>query len=779
MKPDRIRFSLVLLLMLFPILLSAQLSVSGTTVDGVTKQPISFVNIQLKGTMVGAISDLQGKFTITVTDESQILSFSCVGYHSVDVIASQLLVSSKVSLMPQQFKLAEVTVVPGMNPATEVMRRVVEHADEFNPNLNHNYSAIVYHKLVFSLDEPILSKKGTLLSDMLLIEGVSEKMNKAPDKHAERMISGRVRGFKDPALAFLAAQLQPFTFYEKEILLLGENYLNPVSQAGLRNYNFILEDTLWDSCSDTLLYISFFPKKGSITKTMRGTFHIRLPQYVVTTVTASSAQENANITLDIRQNYRQHDEGFWFPDQLESTLHMNGVSASSGAVTASGKSYVATVNFNPQFGPHTFSGPDFTDEGISADDQLVDRYRQVPFTASDSAAIFLMDSLSRVVSLDRILQIQKSAILGSIPIGKIDLEYHRLLGYNAFEGWKTGLGLSTNEKLWPKFRLGGYAVFGFRDENWKYGAQMRRNFKNGGHLMLKGRNDVAETGSFLFLDGFSLESPEIFHGFLPETMDREKTALLEIKTPIVRNLDGQMEYRISQVEPLIPYRFRVVDAAAVADPFRLNEVAMKIKWMPGQKVMKNTFGITRQSSAWPTLWLNATYGAGNEAVDFKYLKFEARIHQIVKLQSWSATDLRIESGIIRGKHPDALLYSAFGIRKNIGIELPFSLATMQANEFAVSQFNHLFFRHTIYPFAGSHHRFKPEIALSANGGWSNASTLYKTYEKGYYETGVVVDNLLNVLIFKYGVGFHYRLGHYRLEDERQNWAINWSLKLMF
>lgn len=760
----------------FAIPLMAQSAFSGFTIDRSTGEPLSFVNIQVKGTSRGVISDLQGRFTIALQEGDAGLQFSCVGYQTLFFPVDGFPSDGKVPMMPMDVKLSDVTVSPGMNPAFAVMRRVVEQAPQHNPNLNHNYSCVLYHKMVFSFEKPLPAQGGRVLSDFLLIEGVSEKKNQAPGKHAERMLSGRVSGFKEPSLAFVPAQIQPFTFYEPEVALLGEKYVNPLGQAGLRNYNFILEDTVWDASGDTILYISFFPKRGSLAKTLRGSFHIQLPDYVVKTATASTAQADAPTMLSIRQNYRRHDNGIWFPEELESKLRLSSFAASGGPVVASGRSYVTAVNFHPQFDRRTFSGPDFSDAGISTRAEDVDQYRYMPLTAADSATMHLMDSLSRRLPFDRLVNFQKELLGGAIPIGKVNLQYTRLLGYNDYEGVKTGVGLSTNDRLWPRFFVGGYGVYGFRDRQWKYGGDVRRVFKNDGSFRLWAKDDVAETGSFQFLDGFDASAPELFRNFLPETMDREQAAGAQLKWPLMRNLDGQLEYAYARVSPQMAYPFLVDGELEVAQGFWKSEVGLKLKWMPRQKQMRNAFGLFRQPSGWPVFWLNAAVGTGIEGTRFNYQRFEARVHQTFKLQSWTSTDIRYEGAVIEGSHPDAVLYSAMGNRKNFGLEIPFSFSTMRPNEFAVNRYQHLFFRHTLMPFGQSSGRFKPEIGLSANAGWSNSSDRYRTYNQGYYETGVVVDNLFSVIMIKYGLGVHYRLGTYQLPRQSDNWAINLSIR---
>ena len=66
-------------------ILQQQLVISGTVVDAKTGQPMPGVNIVVKGTSVGAISDSNGKFSINVSDENATLLASFMGYNSMEI----------------------------------------------------------------------------------------------------------------------------------------------------------------------------------------------------------------------------------------------------------------------------------------------------------------------------------------------------------------------------------------------------------------------------------------------------------------------------------------------------------------------------------------------------------------------------------------------------------------------------------------------------------------------------------------------------------------------
>lgn len=80
--------SLALVLFIAPHQVFAQKTtfvVSGTVVDAQTKEPVIGVGVMLKASNLGTITDLDGKYTLSVTDPKGILVFSAVGYKSVEM----------------------------------------------------------------------------------------------------------------------------------------------------------------------------------------------------------------------------------------------------------------------------------------------------------------------------------------------------------------------------------------------------------------------------------------------------------------------------------------------------------------------------------------------------------------------------------------------------------------------------------------------------------------------------------------------------------------------
>jgi TonB-dependent starch-binding outer membrane protein SusC len=87
-----------------------QIKVSGTITDAASNQPLPGVNVLVKGTINGAISDVNGNFVVTLSDPNATLIFSFIGYVSKEVpLAGKTKVT--VALEAEVSQLGEVVVI--------------------------------------------------------------------------------------------------------------------------------------------------------------------------------------------------------------------------------------------------------------------------------------------------------------------------------------------------------------------------------------------------------------------------------------------------------------------------------------------------------------------------------------------------------------------------------------------------------------------------------------------------------------------------------------------
>ncbi|MCU0392439.1 MAG: carboxypeptidase-like regulatory domain-containing protein, partial [Thermoflexibacter sp.] len=99
----------ILSLFLFSCLFAQERTVSGTIISSEDKSPLPGVNVVAKGTNVGVVSDVEGKYKFNVPANVTTLVFSFVGFVSQEVeIGGGTTID--VALMPDTRQLNEVIV---------------------------------------------------------------------------------------------------------------------------------------------------------------------------------------------------------------------------------------------------------------------------------------------------------------------------------------------------------------------------------------------------------------------------------------------------------------------------------------------------------------------------------------------------------------------------------------------------------------------------------------------------------------------------------------------
>ncbi|MFD0844761.1 TonB-dependent receptor domain-containing protein [Flaviramulus multivorans] len=105
----------LLVLMIFPLTLLGQGTITGTITDGSSNTPLPGANIVVKGTTSGAISDFDGKFTLNVDAFPVTLVVSSVGYNTKEVSVAS---SGNISIVLQEgVALDEVVLIGSRNPS--------------------------------------------------------------------------------------------------------------------------------------------------------------------------------------------------------------------------------------------------------------------------------------------------------------------------------------------------------------------------------------------------------------------------------------------------------------------------------------------------------------------------------------------------------------------------------------------------------------------------------------------------------------------------------------
>lgn len=816
-------FVLILLLVFaFTQHLSAQYNLSGNITDRATKEALAFVNIVYNSSSQGTTTDLDGNFHISSKEPVKILYISYIGYikDTVSISPSQKRVIIKLNSATTT--LSEVTIYPGINPAHRIINEVISHREENNPESLESFSYSSYNKFYATFDISdipiidttslmqdsiaILSEAADTVSDstinsinkakrlldkqyLLFMESVSERKFKSPDKNNEVVLANRISGLKNPMFFMLATQMQSFSFYDKTIQLYDKKYLNPISKGSTDKYFFLISDTMYTSSYDTIFIITFRPRKGKNFDGLKGTLHINSNKYALQNVLASPAEDGSMLSIQIQQKYEYLENTQWFPVQLNTNFTFNSIEVRMGdynvPLKGIGKSYISNIKINPEL-----SNKDFDHIAVSTeknahkkDEEFWSQYRNDSLSYKEINTYQVIDSIGKEENIDAKIAMLEVFATGQIPLGFINIDLKNIMWYNAYEGYRLGLGINTNEKMLKWCTLGAYGAYGFKDKAFKYGGSVdfRISKRDEVHIGVLYKNDITASDNFRFKWANNITSSELARDFLLTTFDPTETWETYAEARVLRYFKTRISYsQISkQIVDLNRYYWET-STNSIPSVLDYSQFDVNLKYAYKEKFLLTPRGNKiSMGTNWPILWVNASYGYLSNNSSDGFIRVQAQIDKKVSNQALGDIYLRISGGYADLNTPYTLLYKGYGSYSWIDAGNTFN--TMRVNEFISDRFAHAFIKHDFGSLLFRTKKWRPEVALLTNIGWSTwtrseiPSQYIGPYDKWYFESGIQLNALIRNNIFGYGFSTYYRYGAYHLPKLIDNFAFKFTI----
>lgn len=791
--------------------LTAQpLTYSGIVRAADSGEPLAFVSIARLPGRQGVVSDLDGRFRIEA-EPGDTLVFSYVGYESRQLTLRPAQQSLEVVLRPAALELQEIVVRPGENPAWRIIRAALQQRERHDPRRRAGYSFRAYHKTALSVDSlsaaaGAAAGRDSVRWDALLNrmdwwvkESVTENYYRRPNLRKELIVASRSSLPNDPSLGFTPIDFQPFGFYQEIIPLdfANRNYINPLSEGTFDRYHFRLSDTLFHPGGDTTFVIAYQPLAGKNFDGLKGLLYIHTAAYALENVIAEPAEPTQLVWFRIQQQYRQQ-EGEWFPAALQTDLTLGmGLRNLYARYALRNRTYLDQIVL--QAPPAALFDHLVKEESPAAGhytDTAWDSLRREPLTLREENAYQLWDSLPELRGTYRFLNLYTGLlnvlISGRIGSGPLELVLPDLIRLNRYEGARLGLGLRSSPRWSERLQLYGYTGYGTRDRAWKYGGHIEFRLwpQRDLRARLSYQQDLAEPGA-----------PTWLSETLPLLARVSVRNSLRFRMDSIRRWRAELYFRPRPALQLNPYFLREERRPTYAYAFgegapadsriALREWGLSLRWAPRELMQKVGSLEAVLGRSFPVVDLQLSRGR-LPGLNLDYFKWIAQWEQEVVTKSLGSTTFRLAAGWIDRALPYPYLFNAPGARLEEGAGNLFAgtaFQNMGLYEFASDRFAYLFFAHNFgsllwrprTPYT------RPELRLLQNIAFGDlhAADLQQlprveTPRRGYYESGVQLNNLLRIPYFKavyigFGVGAFLRWGPYRLPAARDNWR--WQLTM--
>jgi hypothetical protein len=631
--------------------------------------------------------------------------------------------------------------------------------------------------------------------DIAIMETVVERKFMAPDKNYENVKANRISGFQDPIFVFLVSQVQSTSFYREFFQILDKSYINPISNGSENKYIFILEDTLYTERQDTVFIISYRPRPNTNFDGLEGVLYINSNKWAIQNAIARPARVEG-LSIKIQQMYDYIDDAQWFPVQLNTDIIMPGMVIKSGDVTARfvgiGKSYIRDIVINPELVRRQFAtlGVDVDPASNEKPESFWNAYRIDTLSGRDLRTYAYLDSIGKEANFDKLANSFETLMNGRIPYKFIDIDLDRIIKYNPYQGIYLGLGIHTNDKLSRVFKVGGYGGYGFGDKSAKYGADVsvvlnRRHEVTWGAQYYYDLQEFA--GVRFFDDNDNFLTGENWRDFLIQKMNPTQNLSTTFGFRLLRDFKFGLGFKIITKEAADGYQYLMAPSqdgpVVTQDVFRFTEVSAGFRFAFREKFIVTKRNRMSLGTKYPVLWLEYTRGIdGLFDGEYAYDRVDAKIEKSFYMKYLGKTSFAFKGGLVDKPIPATDLFNGNGSYRFFTIFAANSFATMRMNEFLSDRYVALYFTHSFGKLLKRWKKFQPEFLISTNAtfGWlkfdeNHLNINYKTLDKGYYESGFLINNLLNVRVYSLGFGAFYRWGPYSYPLFKDNIALKVSI----
>ena len=689
--------------------------------------------------------------------------------------------------------LQEVEVVAGVNPADRLIDSVISRRDMNSPYSNSSFKVTQYHKFYVTRYHPDSME---LKPYFLLNESVNELYYKKPFKEHTEIIASKTSVARNPILSVLLTLSQTFSLYRSNYVeIMDTKYVNPIVKGTHKFYNFQIQDTLYKD-QDTIFVIAFAPKKSIVFNALQGLLYVSKNDYALTEVFAKSAKDFEAFPVKILQKYqREKTSKTLFSSELEAQIIYDKKVFADNPLIVQSLMTTQEVQVNIPLENKIFNQEDVVvvEEGSEHGEETLIKYRTKEISAIERQTYELGAQIQKKVRIDRKLFFLQTLLSGYIAAGPINIDVTSLIDFNNHEGFRLGMGVSTNDKFAREVSFGGYFAYGLKDRAWKWGGKMEIliSEKLSSSLRIIYADDVFESAHTKYFNKeYMMFDGQFYRRWLITKFDRSKLASALFKINVIKPLSLQIGAQYTQNRTCFNYSFKTPippESKFSTYQFTNFELQFSARLAFKERKLKSEGFTFVGNSKYPVITVNYFRGIKNVlGSEFNYNKLNIKLthKQVYKRLGYS--EFCFEAGVVFEDLPYSLLYvPRAGGNVNWGqthIDFGFDgkdqFATMEANEFLSSAFTTLFFRHCFGKLRKGK-TYNPKIVLCQNigFGWlkhpeSHYGVEFKTMEKGYFESGIVVEDLLVLMkCLSFGAGVFYRYGAYARDNEMDNFAF--------
>lgn len=753
------------------------------------------------------LADIDGFFTLPVGCQSFTLRMN---EYADTTIAYDF--QQQVYLRALGKSIDEVTIQPGINPAERIMELAIQNRKKNHPMSDESFKYTSYSKLVITINPDALAAIPDTTTDsslismrsffnkqyLFLMESTTEKSFEPPFREKEEITAYKVSGFTNPLFSTFASELQTFNFYENQFSIFGKSFINPLAFGGVRRYLFILEDQTINGIGDTTFTIRFRPRLGKNFDGLKGVLYINSQGYALEKVIVEPALEDKSqpVAPKVVQEYAYIDQKKWFPVKLSTEAIFKSIifeeDLKDAYAIGKGTTYIDQVKLGADLKDVRFNAATVVtkDDAGEKDSVHWQQTRKYELSEKEQNTYKIIDSLGKAENFEKVLSVFSTLAEGKLQTGYIQFDLARLMNFNGYEGFRLGLGIETSNKFSKRFLVGSYVGYGFKDKQLKYGGYsiVKINKTHFVNAHIRFQDDVFERGgtSFYSLEK-KLESSTYYRNLYIQNMERQRLAEIGLSAYLTPNLKIYTGINYQRIYLLDNYSIQLAPTfSTLASPFEVAETVVECIWKIGDKVKYIGEKRISTGSKWPTIRAKAALSIPTiYQSTLHYQRYAMDIYQTIPIRGIGNFSYLVSLGHLAGEVPLYLSFVAPGTGGEWNLSVANTFETVKPSSFYNTSIASNFMRFSFKKIKTGVKWTSPQVNLHHAIGFgtfdqkSLHNLTFQSFSKGYFEGGVLINNLLNISTTGLGIGCFYNYGPYSSANTLANVMFKFGLTSNF
>ncbi len=480
--------------------------IKGVIKDGASGEGIPFATIFFPKSNIGATADLDGNFELkTNTLPNDTLQFGAIGYQP----AKRLLNNSKrdyafyIELSRSKNELQEFVFHAGEDPAITLVKNIIAHKPQNDPDRMQNYRYEVYNKLEVDIDHltkeefeklpvPMLKQFSFIYENWDTVSGTTPFLpfyftetlsdyyfRRSPKKQKEFIRASRLRGVKNESImTFLGSTYQNLNAYDNFIPVFEKSFISPVSANALLYYKYKIKDTQ-QAYGRNIILVQFTPRRtGELC--FYGDFWVADSVFALQRI-SMEASKDANInwvrSVSVYQEFAPLNDADWFrvKDKFVASFTLPYNLKLPGFIGRKTTSYAEIRVNNPVIDsvlddPKSKLDVVITDTARHSEEAFWASVRHDSLSENERAINQMIDTLEHLPAFIRFKNLMKFVTTGKFKAGILEVgPLWNIYSSNPVEGKRFRLSLGTTPKLFKDVYFNGHIAYGTRDERFKFG----------------------------------------------------------------------------------------------------------------------------------------------------------------------------------------------------------------------------------------------------------------------------------------------------------------------